>query len=164
MTLTPKQKLLVGVFALLCLAAVGILRTTNRPSTVGVDIRFLNYTTNAAGVRLARFDLQNNCSFTIQRTWFSEVQLQTPTGWQKFTNIQQPLMTPGPAVAPGDSEVFDIPAPATAVTWRYCVIFNEHKQPLARFLEEARKALRSLGVPVPSTSSMYAFHSDPVKP
>jgi hypothetical protein len=164
MKLTPKQKLLLGLFALLSLAAIGILRTTSRPSTVGVDIRFLSYSTNAAGLRLARFDLQNNCSFTIERASFSEVQIQTPTGWQKLSTQSQPNMTPGPAVAPGGSEVFDTPAPATTGTWRYCVIFSEHKKPFARFLENVHGALRSLGLPIRRNSSLYAFHSDPVKP
>ncbi len=164
MTLTPKQKLLLGLFALLALAAVGILRTTNRPSTVALDIRFLSYSTNAAGVRLARFDLQNNGSFPIERARFAEFQTQTPTGWQKLANFQQPSMTNGPAVLPGHSELFDIPAPNTTAPWRLVVLFSEHKRPFARFLDKFRKTLRSFGLPIRSNSPLYGFHSEPVKP
>ncbi|HEY1172816.1 MAG TPA: hypothetical protein VGH19_15720 [Verrucomicrobiae bacterium] len=164
MFLSQKHKLLLGVVALLLLAFIGIKRSQSRPAYIAIDIRFQSITTNSAGVRLAQFDVQNNSSFPIERAWFSEIQIQTPTGWRTLTNIHQSHPVPGPAVLPGESEVTDVPVPTTASPWRVSFVYFEHERQFGALLRSLKNSLRQFGLPVENGTRAYAFSSDAVTP
>ena len=164
MSLSQKQKRWLGVTALLLLAFLGIMRSKARPDQVGMDIRFHSFTTNAAGVRLAQFDVQNNSSFPIERAWFYEIQSQTPTGWHSLTNIHLSTPVSGPAVLPGNSEIASVPVPHTTSPWRVTLVYFKHQNRIEALLRGFQNTLRHLGLPVASGTRAYAFSSEPVTP
>ncbi len=165
MSLSKKQKYLIGVAVLVLLALSGITRTAApKGGGVAIDIRFQSFTTNATGVRMAQFDVQNNSSFPIKRAWFSDIQIETPTGWRTLTNIHLPNPVFGPVVLPGGNEITDMPVPQTASPWRVSLIYFKHQSHLEDFLHEVKEGLRDLGVPVESSARAYGFNSDAVTP
>jgi len=158
MSLTPKQKLLVGLFALLSLAFVCFLLLTASRSAVQAEVRFLGYTTNAAGVRLVRFEIQNKSSFPIESGPFQQYLFQSPQGWQAMRHNPAPPI--GPVLQPEDKEIIDVTGPSPATEpWRLRVTYCEYRSPLER---TGKALLRLIGIR--SSTICYGFESDPVKP
>lgn len=155
---SPKQKQLLGLGLLLVIAFVGIRLSMARPQSVEVDIRFLGYSTNAVGIKQARFDLQNNSSFTIQRSIFYEVEVREPIGWKRLP-VATTVNTP--KVQPASNEVIEVPVPSTSFPWRLGVTYIKPENKLVALINAIR---HKLGFSVHQMPETYGFVSEQIAP
>jgi hypothetical protein len=158
---SPKQKQLLGLGLLLVIAFVGIRLSTSRPRQADVDIRFAGYHTNAAGLRVVRFDLQNNGSFAIERSPSCTVLISSPIGWWNTQNYMEPLPNSGTLFSPGTGELLEIPVPNTTNPWRLGINYSEPRSRIKNLIWFVRA---KLGISYQIEQQTYSFQSEVIQP
>ncbi len=152
---------------LLVIVLLGMVYVVTSPVPMVVEVRLIGYATNASGVSVVRFEAQNKNPFPIQRGWFPEVEIDTPTGWQMLSNsVPHPrILSYIPATPPGLIEQLEIPIPQTASPWRLQLKYYEPESALAQELRHLRRAIMwKFGVNATDSYRLYHTYSDPVKP
>jgi len=158
---SPKQKHLLGLGLLLVIAFVGIRLSTSHPRQANVDIRFAGYHTNAFGLRMARFDLQNNGSFTIERGPYYMVLISPSKDWWNTQHFMEPLPNKGTLFSPGRSELLEIPAPTTPNPWCLGVMYSEPRSRIDNLIQLVRA---KLGISHQIQQQTYSFQSEVIQP
>jgi hypothetical protein len=128
----------------LVLFVVGLLfRIASHRSPVQAAVRFLGYTNNTSGTRLALFEVRNRSSFRIVNSHFSQwVEVQTPTGQQSFPIKYADAHL---ALKPEETGVVQVPVPAIASPWRVVMGYMAVEGDDIQMVRRVREILSDLG-------------------
>src|SRR5688572_26176 len=152
----------IGMALVLVLLILGVLAflliTPSRPpgNASAVSATFLGYTNDAAGKRVVTFSINNRSPLAIRRQWYYEVQVLT-NGIQRrikstdSPNVRRPLIKfkreptvrfrygHGPVIAPNQSEIWTINAPAAEARWRLWFPYVEYHGPVKEMKKKIRR-------------------------
>ena len=147
------------VFAVVLLGIGFVVWVMIKPSkpagdASAVSAAFLGYTNNGAGKRVAMFSITNRSPIAIRRQWYYEVQVLTNGTWKPQPTVHLPL-DHGPIIAPNQSEIWTIDAPAAEGRWRTWFPFVEYHGPVREMKKWIRRELRGLGLPFKDSEATY---------
>lgn len=151
---------LVGISLLVLLV---IKPTAPEGSAAAVSARFLGYTNNAAGKRVAVFSINNRSPLAIRRQWYYEVQVVSNGTWNPQPTVRF-RYGHGPIIPPNQSEIWTIDAPAADSRWRVWFPYVEDHGPWREMKKTIRRKLRGLGLPLKNNEFSYMGLTDEVEP
>lgn len=126
-----------------------------------VSAKFLGYETNAAGMSVATFSINNLSSLPVQRLWYYEIQVRTGSNWVAQPTVRLPYAR-GPVILPNQSETWTVQAPSVQGKWRIWFPCVEPQSRLQQTSEAIRQKARQFGLPVKGTWIAYEVMSDEV--
>src|SRR5688572_7360864 len=159
----------IAVALVLALMVLGVLAllliTPSRPpgDASAVSAKFLGYTNNAAGTRVAVFSITNRSSIAIRRQWYYEVQVLTNGTWKPQPTVRF-RYGHGPVIAPKQSEIWTINAPVAEGRWRVWFPYVEYHGPMRETKKWVRRELRGLGLPFKDSEPSYMGLTEEVQP
>jgi hypothetical protein len=103
---------------LLMVALTLAMQAKARPARMRLSIRFSGYTHDAAGARIAVFDVSNASPFRV-------VRMSSAIHYQSPTLAADRLSTPLTIYLPGNDRQTILRAPTNGVAWRYEAAFEE---------------------------------------
>jgi hypothetical protein len=154
------------VLVLLILGVVAfLLITPSRPpgNASAVLATFLGYTNDAAGKRVVTFSINNRSPLAIRRQWYYEVQVLTNGTWKPQPTVHL-RYEHGPVIAPNESEIWTIHAPAAEARWRLWFPYVEYHGPVREMKKKIRRELRSLGLRFKDSEPSYMGLTEEVEP
>ena len=142
-----------------------VLITPSRPpgDASAASARFLGYTNNPAGTRVAVFSITNRGSFTMRRQWYYEVQVLTNGTWKPQPTVRLPRAL-RPLIRPNQSEIWTINEPLVEGRWRVWFPYVEDHGRVREMKKAIRRELRSLGLPFKDSEPTYMGLTEEVEP
>jgi hypothetical protein len=104
--------IIAGLFAIVIGIAVW---TTSQSKKPPASVKFLGYTNDATGIRLAIFVISNCNSFVVRRQAGYWIELATPTG---ATNRASLWFSSSHDLRAGAFETVEVPVPTNQQSWR----------------------------------------------
>ncbi|MDB6025734.1 MAG: hypothetical protein JWM68_1957 [Verrucomicrobiales bacterium] len=159
------KRILLIVGSLLILGVVAIIiafMTLTQPKLrPNVTVKFLAFTNDATGTRMATFNLSNASPWAISRGGSYSVQLPVSNGW-RTTNRG---WFQGSIVPAGSSEVVLVTAPTNQNRWRVSFTTSKQNAALTEMTSELMYQLEKLTRPKRSRFRRvgYVTTSDPIQ-
>lgn len=152
-------KILALIIGLIVVLLMGIAAQppAGRPK---VSVRFLSYTNDTTGNRLALFAVSNMGASAVLRAPYYEIQTLTPEGWMVQSGG---LLPKGTQIKAGSSEILAFPPATNQSPWRVWIRFFPDAGLAGKFKRGASMTLMLVGLPTRYRVKWYMIESDRIE-
>ena len=155
-----KSIIIICVITILVVGAAITMFVVGRPTgpPPKLSVRFVAFTNNAAGTRLAAFIISNDSPWAVTRE--SAYHIQVPVGrrWISVTNDWFP--TGGRVLDPGQTETLTITAPVQQPQWRVAFLARRDGSAVAGMATELLLEAQKRGLPTRYRRVSHSVASD----